>query len=388
MNDMIQSDDTVLPAVIPAASVPTILANDPDDILGKLSRKVAEHKPDISTVDGRKKIASLAAEVASSKMDLIRLGKKLTEGWRKSTSAVNAECKLIEERMDALKIKVRQPLTNFENIEKDRIAAHQAALAEIAGWATIPPEWTADQIAARIAQLDTDPLLTRNWQEFHGPAVEAVSAANDALKRYHAAAVRREAEAAELARLRAIEAEQQRVEALRLQAEREAAIAAEAAERAKRQAEAQAAAQAKAAAEKAEAERVLIEQRERDAIEQAAKAKAAAEKAEQDRAAEAARSKAAAEARERQVEAARVAAEQKAEREKAAAVEAERRRAAEAERQAAAEAERRAANVAHRRKINQDVLAALITCGLSDDLGKAVIVAVANGQVPHMRIEY
>lgn len=388
MNDMIQSNDAVLPAVIPATSVPTILSNDQDDILGKLSRKVAEHKPDISTPDGRKKIASLAAEVASSKMDLIRLGKKLTEGWRKSTAAVNAECKLIEERMDALKIKVRQPLTDFENIEKARVSAHQSALVEIQNWATIPSEWTADQIADRIADLDSSPLLTRNWQEFHEPAVEAVRAANEALKRHHVSAVQREAEAAELARLRAIEAERQRIEAQRVQAEREARIAAEAAELARREAEAQAAAEAKAAAEKAEAERVLIEQRERDAIEQVAKAKAAAEKAEQDRLAEAACAKAAVEARERQVEAARVAAEQRAEREKAAAVEAERRRAAEAERQAAVEAERRAANVAHRRKINQDVLVALVACGLSDELGKSVIVAVANKQVPHMRIEY
>ena len=36
-------------------------------------------------------------------MDLIRLGKSLTKGWREQTKAVNAECRVIEERMDALR---------------------------------------------------------------------------------------------------------------------------------------------------------------------------------------------------------------------------------------------------------------------------------------------
>lgn len=124
------SDRTAL-AVIPASAISVIVGADESDILGRLAQRVAAHKPDISTPKGRKEIASLAAEVASSKMGLIRLGKSLTEDWRKSTAAVNAECKVIEDRMDALKAQVRAPLTAFEEAEKARVNGHEQALARI-----------------------------------------------------------------------------------------------------------------------------------------------------------------------------------------------------------------------------------------------------------------
>ena len=87
---------------------------------------------DISTARGREEVASLArTKIARSKTALISAGKKLTEDWRKQTAAVNADCKLIETRLDALRDEVRAPLTAWENAEKDRIKAHEAALAAI-----------------------------------------------------------------------------------------------------------------------------------------------------------------------------------------------------------------------------------------------------------------
>lgn len=93
----------------------------------------------------------------------------------------------------------------------------------------------------------------------------------------------------------------------------------------------------------------------------------------------------------------RLAAEQKAERDRAAAVEAELRRieaAAEAQRKAD---ELRAANLAHRAGINREVLAAIIlamsdvhtgNAEEADAIGKVIVTAIAKGAVPHTTINY
>ncbi|MBL8999402.1 MAG: hypothetical protein JNL44_19280, partial [Gemmatimonadetes bacterium] len=166
LREKIEEQATEL-AILPR-SVSVIIAADKNDLLGKLAEKIEAFEPDVSTVQGRKAIASLAAEVASTKMDLIRLGKGLTEGWRKSTAAVNAECKIIEERMDQMKVQVRAPLTAFEDAEKARVAGHETALAAIEALGQFDGNPTADEITQRIALLND--LPDRDWQEFNDRA--------------------------------------------------------------------------------------------------------------------------------------------------------------------------------------------------------------------------
>ena len=286
-DDIATSDQTAL-VVIPAEQLPTIIAADKDDILGKLSRRVAAFRPDVSTARGRAEMRSLAAEIASAKMDLIRIGKGLTETWRKSTKAVNEECNIIEERMNALRDRVRERLTEYENREKVRVAGHEDALARrlaLTAFEMMDPP--SELIRERLKEAEAPHI--RDWEEFRERASDQRAGIIDNLTSMLAAAVKREAEAAELARLRAAEEERQRQEAERIKAEREAKIAAEAAEAAKREAERIAAeqaaeaerraqaerdrieAEAAAAAQKAEQERLAIEQREREANERAAR---------------------------------------------------------------------------------------------------------------------
>ena len=259
-------------AVIPASQVSTIIAADPNDILGKLAAKVAAHKPDVSTKRGRDEIRSLAAEIASNKATLIKIGKGLTEGWRKSTKAVNEECNILEERMDDLKERVRAPLTAFENAEKERVSGHEAALAAIVEHPNFGTTETSDELQRRLDYLVTYPW--RDWQEFANRANAVLGSEIDRTAGLLAAAHKREDEAAELARLREAEAERQRQEAIRAAAERDRRIAAEAAEKARLAAE-------------AEAQRLLAEEREasakreRDAAEAARRAELAQAKAEQ-----------------------------------------------------------------------------------------------------------
>jgi len=367
------SDVTEQPAGIAVikAALPTILAADKNDILGKLAEKVRAFKPDISTPAGRDRMRSLAYEIARNKTELVKLGKSLTEDARAKVKAINAECSVIEERMDELRDRVRAPLTAWENAEKARVARQEEALRMIEGAANFPlGEPTSAEIESRL-----DGMLAyagqQSWDlDFEARASDLVANMTDKLAGMLQAARRRESEAAELARLRAEQAERDRLAAIEAQRVREEQIAAQAAERAKVVAEEKAAREAREAAEAARIAQEATERREREARERAERlereAEAAAEKAERDR----------------------LAAEQRAEREKAAAVEAERARLANIAAAEKAEADRRAANVAHQRKINGEALADLVAAGLTEEMAKAVVVAIAKGAVRHVRLEY
>src|ERR1017187_7928217 len=86
---------------------------------------------DISTETGRTAIASLAYNVARSKTALDDQGDKLIEETRKLVTAVNGERKVMRDDMDAFKIEIRKPLTDWENLEKARVAGHENALKDM-----------------------------------------------------------------------------------------------------------------------------------------------------------------------------------------------------------------------------------------------------------------
>jgi hypothetical protein len=352
------------------------------------ARKIAAGL-DISTKQGRDEIASLArTKIARSKTALIAAGKKLTEDWRKQTTAVNNECKVIENRLDALRDEVRAPLTAWENAEKDRVAGHEAAIARLA----VHPDnqsLSSDELRAAIsARLEPE---ARNWQEFHQRALKAQEEAIVILRGYLNAAEVREEEARELAILRAAEAERKRLADEHAARERDERIAAEAAARAKAAAEAEAERHRQEAAEAAQRERdkaaaevLAAERQAREAREMAAQAQARAEASERQREADRVIAERAEAAR-------REEAQRRAEAEKAAAVEAERRRVAAEQAEAEAEAKRRAADKAHRQKINGEALADIakaIEAAGSGDAAKAIVIAIAKGEVRHVQMEY
>lgn len=357
----VQSESTDLVVVEKLTPMVVFAPGGVNDILDKITREVRSAHTDISTKAGREAVASLAYKVARSKTALDEMGKELVAEWKTKAAAVDTERRTIRDRLDALKDEVRKPLTDWENAEKQRIADHEQALVSLAGMAhfDVPP--SAADIKFRLDALLA--LPARDWEEFAKRGADTEAATTVALERQHAEAVKREAEAAELARLRA-------EQAAREQKERDDRIAAEAAERARVEAEAKAKREAEEAAAKAETERKRVEQEKADAIARAEKAeadrKAAAAKAEQD-------AKDAAEA---------------AERKQQQAIEAERKRVADEAAKVAAETAKREADKKHRAKINNEVLAALTLLGVEAELGKAIVGAIAKGEVPHTKIAY
>lgn len=328
-----------------------------DPILGAIKTEVRRQASelDISTEANRKAIASLAFKVAKSKTFIDEQRKALVADEKKRLKKIDEEGARIWSELESLQKEIRQPLTDWEQAEKNRVAAHERELTEIANAGTeTQGNWKALGsvcIQERIREVETDP---HNWEEFATRAAGVKALAIHQMRESLALAQKDEAEAAELARLRAEAAEREKKE-------REETIAREATLKAERAAEAE--------RKRLEAERLQAEARARQAEEQREQA---AQKAARD----------AQEAAER------------AEREKQAAIEAERQRVEQEKRRAEAEEQARQRDKAHKTKIHNEAKTALLAqfegapfC-MNPATAEAVVIAIAEGQIPNVKVVY
>lgn len=359
------SDLVVLDKLTPAA---IFAPGGVNDILEKIAREVRSQATDISTKAGRDAVASLAYKVARSKTALDKMGKELGETHYKSWKAITAERSRIEKELDDLRDEVRKPLTDWENAEKARVSEHETLLSSIITSDQFSYSPDAETLHSQLATVKR--FRERDWQEFKDRADVAINEAVAKLEGKIQAAEQAAAEAAELTHLRA-------EQAAREQKERDGRIAAEAAERARQEAEQKAAAEAAAAEERAQAALHAAKQEAVRAENERREAQLRAD------AAEAARIEQAALAERDAKDAAEA-----AERRQAAAIEAERKRVADEQGALAAETAKREADKKHRAKINNEALAAVVALGVDAELAKAVIAAIARGEVPHTRISY
>ena len=208
----------------------------------------------LDTTAGRKRFASVAYRVAQSKTFLDDAGKQLVADWKRQSAAVDVARRNARDFLDALKARIRQPLTDWEAAEAAKKAAEELA-----------------------RQIEAD----------HGEAIQI----NEILDRERELA-RREAELKRQEDERRAREEAARQEAERIEREKEIAAQAEArakaeaeervrrAELAQAQAEARVKAEAEAAARR-ERERIEAEARAREA--EAARAREEAEARARDR---------------------------------------------------------------------------------------------------------
>ncbi|WP_272675600.1 cell envelope biogenesis protein TolA [Providencia sp. PROV146] len=312
-------------------------SNSVEDIISKIESEVNSFVNDVNTDKGRKEIKSLAYRVAQSKTYLDGLGKDLVAELKEIPKLIDANRKTVRDRLDALRDKVRQPLTEWET-EQDRIKAEQQMLA----WHEEALEMNADFDKALAERIESDHEIALLMNEKFDHDLAEAKAEAERQRIAHEEELKKQA--AEQARLAAEQKAQQEIEAA-AQREREAKEAQERAEREKQEAIQRAEQAAKEAKEKAE----------RDAKE----------------------------------------AQERAEREKQLAIEAERKRALEAEQERLAEEERKRQEDAkrqedkeHRRKYNQETLQALVSNGFDEKLATEFIKLVASNKIPHMTMNY
>ncbi|WP_121775790.1 hypothetical protein [Acinetobacter bereziniae] len=336
-------------------------ANGIQAIVDQIKAQVSSIVPDVTTAKGRKEIASLAYKVAQSKSAIDAEGKKLKEQYTVVTNKIDADRKFARDELDAERDRIRQPLTDWENAEKDRVAKHEGAIRAIK---SLYDENTAFQelfvIKGSIFDLENF-NIDESFEEYEEQAKLAKFETLEKLRTALVACEKAEAERAELEHLRQAEIERQ-------QKERDEKIAREAADKARVEAEAKALADRK----KAEQEKLEAEQRE-------ARLKLEKEQAE---------------LREQQLKQQAIEREKQAEIDRQKAVEAERLR-IEQEAKAKADAERKAeeqrkANVEHMRTINREAFSAIegLSLGIPEAQIKELITAIAKNQIPHISIKY
>lgn len=360
------TDETAVALTTPETAV-AVLTDEAkfSDFLRRIKEETSKLVPDVTTPKGRKEIAAMAFKVTKTKTAIDAERKRLTEDAREKIKVVDAAGRKIREELDAHAAEVRKPLTDWEDAEDARVRRVDQDIENLRKHAVILADETSDQLAARLESLRgaviSDEVyqdqadIARNLLEF------AIAAVENGLK----AAIKREADAAELARLQAEKAEREA---------RDAEIKAEAERKAKEEADARAKVEADKAAKEA----------------QELAAKEAADKAAAD-AAEAARRAAQAEIDAANARAAEI--ERKAEEDRHAA-EAEKKLLAD-EKAAAEKAEAaRIADREHRAALMGEAKRAIMVvldagAGLtSEQIAVSIVRAVVGNEIPNMEFKF
>lgn len=176
-------------------------------ILGKVRAAIdAWMPPDVTTAAGRKEIASFAHKITKSKTYLEGIGKELAAEAKKIPGLIDATRRHNVRTLEAWAEEARKPLTDWEADEETRIDGHKAALAFLVSCAIPRADIGTDIIRQIIAKVEaTDPS---SGEEFAGEMEIAKAAAMSALNAALAAREKADADAEELATLRAKVAEQ------------------------------------------------------------------------------------------------------------------------------------------------------------------------------------
>lgn len=358
-----------------------------DPWLAKIREEIVGFVPDVSTAKGRAAIASLAHKVARSKTALDAAGKKVSADLKLIPKKVDAERKRVWDTLEQWQEEVRRPLNEWQAAEDARVDRHSQGIE----WFRLRTDENSDLDAAELVSSIEEVescIIDEKWEEFEAEAhrikARALASLKDALEKR----VKADSEAAELLRLRQeadaraeadriAEAQRVAVEAERHRVEQERREQSEESDRLIRKAELERE-QARIDQEQAE---LRTKQAERDRI-------AAVEQAERDRV-----------AAEERAEQQRIQAERLAEQERLAAndrqkLAEEKARQDEIDRQqrAADEIERqrlaRESDQAHKIKIMGEAKQAIMGMNVSEELAKAIVLKIARGEVPNVKINF
>lgn len=244
-----------------------------DSIIARHQEELKAFVPDVSTNKGRDEIASFAYRFRKSKTHFDKVGKDLKSEAQAQVKAVDTERKRFRDTCDTMSEEARQPLTDWEAIEKDRVENIHRIINKMKDLAepSIINNLLPVEINQRIKFCD-DTHMSNNFEEFDELANETKEASIKFMTEARDRAVKAEAEAIELAELRKKEQERLAKEA------EETLIAQKKAEQERMQKEAdlKAKQEAQEAIDKAEADKQKAEQ---DLVDERKKAEADKEEA-------------------------------------------------------------------------------------------------------------
>lgn len=137
-----------------------------DPILAAIRDEVTRQAAvlDISTEPNRKALAALAFKVTKSKTFIEGQRKSLVAGEKKRLQAIDSEGRRIWDILEGIATEVRQPLTEWEQIDKDRVLSHEATLDMLSMAKTVPFGSSAADIQSVIAKVEAvDPATTEEY---------------------------------------------------------------------------------------------------------------------------------------------------------------------------------------------------------------------------------
>jgi hypothetical protein len=349
MSEVLDKELITVPVIPPSDELSVFTSKEAiDPFLKRIRAELDKFVPNLTTVKGRKEIASIARDVAKVKVGLEVIGKRLADDQKEIPKKLDATRKHYKDLLDSWRDEVRKPLTDWEAAEDQRIEFHKSMLAHIEGVGMGLIGGHPQPFGLLFRELEEKIVIDEKFEEFEAEAHRMKAVALAKLKVAFEVHQKREAEQAELAKLRAEAVE-------RAQKERDEAIA--------RAAEAKALAKAEADAKG-----------ERDRVDAAAKAE-----------------KAAAEKRELELKLQAEAAELRTVEVKQEALREAERVARESAQKSLAEAaakQAREANTKHRGAINRSALTALVEGGIPEDMAKKVITLIAAKSIPAVSISY
>lgn len=253
-----------LVAIAPKDALALFSTDDPakamSPILGKVRAAIdAWSPPDVATAAGRKEIASFAHKITKSKTYLEGIGKELAAEAKKIPGLIDATRRHNVKTLEAWAEEARKPLTDWEAAEEERKSRHAAVLAAISASTDNTSSRSASELRQFLASVSS--VKPEDHEEFADEIALAKTTAAAAMQAAIDAKEKADADAAELARLRAIVAEKEAKDA----ADRKAKDEAEAEDRRQQELKATAERAATEAAAKAKADQAAKEAAEAEA---------------------------------------------------------------------------------------------------------------------------
>lgn len=357
-----------------------------DPVLDAVEKQVDSFVPDISNEKGRAEVKSFAYKIARSKTALDDIGKGLVAEQKAKIKVVDTERKRVRDKLDSLKERVRKPLTDWENKEKERINKHENGINELEDLGKVIGD---TGLAFNLEELKTSLRVLESitmgpiWEEFELKAMRVKDKSLITLR----------------ARINELEeAERQRQENERFlkekeereRQEREERLKKEAAEKAKLEAEEKARKEKEEAERKAREEKEKIEKEKIEAEERERRQKEEKEKAEREAKelkVKLEREKIEAAKREKE---AKERAEREAKEREEKAIKQEQERIAAEKRKEEEEKKRREADKAHKKSVNDQAAHFMVenTSFLTQEQALELINIIAAGKIPNINIEY
>lgn len=328
-----------------------------DPVLREIEKLAKNFEADVTTSKGRSEITAQATKVQKCRTYIESLKLSLTSEWKKKSKAVDAEGKTAKDFLIDLQKQIRKPLTDWEDMDKERIKRISERIITLREYLTVPA--TDSQGLKLNLKALSEIEVDDSMDEFKDEADHIKKEATELYKAAIASQEKYEEEQEELECLRREKAEREKKE-------HDEIIAKEAAESAKKQAEAVAL-----------KEKEKIENEKKEAIEREEMAK---------------QEKINAEKRAIEIEKQAKIDKENAVKEKQRAVEQaridEQKRLDTIRINAEAEAKKREDDISHRKKINNEAVDCLTSLITDREKCQEIVKLIASGKVSNIKIFY